>query len=61
MVRITNKTRTNATTIVPRQMFTKKGTTKRKVMLTIDGTSRIPVVPPSWKSAHYAWCKRCRR
>jgi len=35
------------TTIVPQQMITKRGTTKRKAMSLVNGISRIPVVPLS--------------
>ena len=47
MIRKTDRTWTNVTTIVPQQTITKKGTTKRKAMPSVDRTSRIPVVPPS--------------
>ena len=54
MIRMTDRKGINVTTIVPRRMITKKGTTKRKAMLLVDGTNRIPVVPLSWKSVYYA-------
>ena len=44
---MTDKVGTNVTTIVPRQMITKKWMTKRKVMSSVDEISRIPVVLPS--------------
>ena len=55
MIRMIDKIGTNVTTIVPRRMISKKGTTKKKAMLSVDKISRIPVVPLSWKSAHCAW------
>ena len=44
----------NVTTTIPRRTITKRRMTKRKAMPSVDGTSRIPVVPLSWKSARYA-------
>ena len=61
MIRMTDKTGVNVTTIVPRQMITKKGTTKKKAMSSTNVINRIPVVPLSWRSAHYAWHRRCRQ
>ena len=47
MIRMTDKTGVNVTIIVPRQMITKKGTTKKKAMSSTNVINRIPVVPLS--------------
>ena len=60
-IKMTNRAGMNVTTIVPRWMITKNGTNKRSAMPLVDETNKIPVAPLSWNSAHYAWCKRCKR
>ena len=61
MTRTTSRIGMNVTTIVPQRMTIKRGTTKRKAMPSVDETSKILVVPPSWKLAYCAWRKRCIR
>ena len=45
-----DRTGKNTTTIVPRRKIIRKEMTKRKAMPSVNRTSKIPVVPPSWKS-----------
>ena len=47
IIRMTDKTRMNVTTIVPQRMITKKGTTKKKAMPSVNKISKIPIVPLS--------------
>ena len=54
IIRMMDRKGMNVTMIIPRRMITKKGMTKRKAMLLVDGTNRIPVVLLSWKSVYYA-------
>ena len=51
---MTDRKGTNVTTIVLRRTITKKGTTKRKAMPSVDRTNRIPNILLSWKSARVA-------
>ena len=44
MIRMTNRKGMNMITIIPQQMITNRGMTKRKAMLLVDGTNRTPVV-----------------
>ena len=39
-IKMMDRARTNATTIIPRLMITKKGTTKKRAMSLVDGTSK---------------------
>ena len=54
MIRMMNRKGMNMITIVPQQMIINRGMTKRKAMPLVDGTSRTPIVPLSWRSARYA-------
>ena len=47
---------TNVTTTVPQRTITKRRTIKRKVVPSVDGTSKIPIAPLSWKLASCALC-----